>query len=151
MQSSFESSGSAGNAAKERQQARNLAATLRNLREDVGLTRAEVAERTGLQEGYISRLERGFYHRPAVAVMERLAGALGLPLEKLYLQAGLPYTPPSRSEQDPSLPELAHYLSQVQDLPYDDRAIIEKVLRGIFEQEIEFSEPESAGTEIKDE
>lgn len=148
MQNSSDESSSAGQAAKERQQARNLALILRNLRENAGLSRADIAQRTKLQEGYISRLERGFYHRPAVAVMERLAGALSLPVEKLYQLAGLAYNPPTRSEQDPSLPELAHYLTQVQDLPYDDRAIIEKVLRGIFAQEIE---PDSAGTETKDE
>ena len=124
----------------ERQQARALALVLRSWREAIGLTRLELAQRAGLQEGYVSRLERGFYHCPALAVMQKLAEALGQPIEKLYHAAGLPYTPPPRAERDSAFPELSHYLSQVQDLPYDDRAIIEKVLRGIFSQEV--SSPE---------
>lgn len=125
----------------ERQQAHALALVLRQWREGAELTRLQLAQRAGLQEGYISRLERGFYQHPSAAVMQKLAEALGQPVEKLYHAAGLRYIPPLRSEKDAALPELSHYLSQVQDLPYDDRAIIEKVLRGIFSQEIKPPEP----------
>ena len=123
------------------QQARALGTTLRSLREAAGLSRSQLATCTGFQEGFISRLERGFYRRPALAVMEKLAEGLGQPIDKLYAMAGLPLTPPSPADHDPAFPELAHYLFQVQDLPYDDRAIIEKVLRGIFFQEKELERP----------
>lgn len=144
---STSSSRAGGSENNERQQARALAFVLRSLRAEAGITRQELAKRARLQDGYISRLERGFYHRPTLAVMQKLAEALGQPVERLYREAGLLYTPPSPAEEDADFPELSHYLSQVQDLPYDDRAIIEKVLRGIFYQEIIQPDEKASGSD----
>lgn len=46
-------------------------------REHLGLTQQEVAERAGMQQSALARLERG-ETKPRVATLKRLAGAMGI-------------------------------------------------------------------------
>lgn len=50
---------------------------VRELREQRYLTLAELAERAGLSEAHLSRLERG-QHRARISTVRRLAQALGV-------------------------------------------------------------------------
>jgi DNA-binding XRE family transcriptional regulator len=52
---------------------------LRTLRSEAGLTQAEMAERSGLPQSHISRLENG-RHSPSRATLEKIAAALGRPV-----------------------------------------------------------------------
>lgn len=54
-----------------------LGKNLRAARQSLGLTQEQVAERSGVQAGEISRIERGL-RDPKVSTLEKLAGALNV-------------------------------------------------------------------------
>ena len=60
----------------------NLGKNLRETREKLGLTQEEVAERSGVQAGEVSRIERG-KRDPQVSTLEKLAVAVELPPGRL--------------------------------------------------------------------
>ena len=51
-------------------------------RESAGLTQEQLAERSGLPQSHISRLERG-HHSPSFVTLERIALALGIDVSEL--------------------------------------------------------------------
>jgi transcriptional regulator with XRE-family HTH domain len=55
----------------------NLGKNLRVARKKLGLTQEEVAERSGVQAGEVSRIERG-KRDPKVSTLEKLAAAVEL-------------------------------------------------------------------------
>lgn len=56
---------------------------LRAARKKLGLTQEQVAERSGVQAGEVSRIERG-KRDPQVSTVEKLAAALELPPGRLF-------------------------------------------------------------------
>ena len=56
---------------------------LKALRERKGLTQVELAEKAGVTQSYLARLEAGERENPSLDVLKRLAEALGVPLSKL--------------------------------------------------------------------
>jgi XRE family transcriptional regulator, master regulator for biofilm formation len=48
-----------------------------------GMTLAELAKRARLSQGYVSKLEVGAQRNPSVAIIRRLAKALGVPVAAL--------------------------------------------------------------------
>lgn len=63
----------------ERLTARRIGERLKVLRKTLGLTASEVASRSGILRPNISRIESG-KHVPSLDTLERLAGALGVPV-----------------------------------------------------------------------
>lgn len=61
---------------------------IKRLRNQKGLKLSELAERSGLSEGYISNVENG-NKRPTETVVVRIARALGLGIEEELKQAQL--------------------------------------------------------------
>ena len=59
-----------------------VAARIRELRLQAGLTQAQLAKRSGLPQSHVSRLEGG-KHSPSRVTLEKLAAALGRPLAEL--------------------------------------------------------------------
>jgi transcriptional regulator with XRE-family HTH domain len=59
-----------------------LGKNLREARKRLGLTQEEVAERSGVQAGEVSRIEAG-KRDPKVSTLEKLAGAVELPPGRL--------------------------------------------------------------------
>jgi transcriptional regulator with XRE-family HTH domain len=57
-----------------------FATRLRTIRQARGLTRAALAARAGLSAVYVRKLEAGERRWPSVAVLERIARALGVAL-----------------------------------------------------------------------
>lgn len=55
---------------------------LKRIRTEAGLSQGEFAEKLGMPQSYVSRLERGI-HNPAVDVAVQLAKALGVTVEYL--------------------------------------------------------------------
>jgi transcriptional regulator with XRE-family HTH domain len=51
---------------------------LRQLREEKGLSMRQLAERSGVDVGVVSRVERGQYKPPKIGTIEKLARALDL-------------------------------------------------------------------------
>ena len=62
---------------------RRLKTVLRALREDRGFTMAKLAERAKVPASYIANLETGKKSNPSLAVLKRLAKALGVPVTEL--------------------------------------------------------------------
>jgi transcriptional regulator with XRE-family HTH domain len=60
----------------------NLGKNLRVARKKLGLTQEEVAQRSGLEQGEVSRVERGL-RDPHVSTLEKLAAAVELPPGRL--------------------------------------------------------------------
>jgi transcriptional regulator with XRE-family HTH domain len=59
---------------------------LRALREGKGLSQGDIEKSTGLLRCYISRIENG-HTIPSLETLERFAGALDVPLYKLFYSA----------------------------------------------------------------
>jgi transcriptional regulator with XRE-family HTH domain len=68
---------------------------LRQLREDKKLSQGDIEKRTALLRCYISRVENG-HTVPAIETLEKLAGALEVPLYQLFYDG----------EEPPKLPSL---------------------------------------------
>jgi len=55
---------------------------IRHFREQAGWTQQELAEKAGLRQSHISRLEKG-HHSPSVLTLEKIADALGISISEL--------------------------------------------------------------------
>lgn len=74
--------------------ARNLVAwNLRRLRVEKGLAQEALAVDAGIDRTYVSRLERN-QENPTVAVLERLANALGVSIVEFFVMPGPDAPPP---------------------------------------------------------
>ena len=62
---------------------RQLGQTIKRLRTQRGLTQAQLAERAGISQPYLSQLEAGAKERPAVQIVQKLAQVLGVKIENL--------------------------------------------------------------------
>ncbi|MCO6465964.1 MAG: helix-turn-helix transcriptional regulator [Bradyrhizobiaceae bacterium] len=62
-----------------------LAINLRKYRQEKGLTQEELAAESGVASEYISRLEAG-KRNPTVAIVEKLAKAMKLPVRMLFAE-----------------------------------------------------------------
>jgi HTH-type transcriptional regulator, competence development regulator len=56
---------------------------LKRLREEKGLSQADLAEKAGVTAPYITQLETGKKANPSLDVLRRLAKALGVPVAEL--------------------------------------------------------------------
>ena len=66
-----------------------IATRLKKLREDKNLSQGDIEKRTGLLRCYISRVENG-HTVPSLETLERLAGALEIPLYQLFYEGDEP-------------------------------------------------------------
>ena len=55
---------------------------IRHFREQAGLTQQELAEKSGLRQSHISRLEQA-HHSPSALTLEKIAGALEIAVSEL--------------------------------------------------------------------
>lgn len=94
----------------DKKQAQNLGAMLKKSREALGLSAREVADRSGMADSNVLRLEQGAIANPRPETLKSLADVLDLDLSDLYAAAG--YIQPQ------GLPSFAPYLrSKYSGLP----------------------------------
>ncbi len=62
---------------------RRLSTVIRKLREERGLSQKALAERAGVTDAYITMIEKGKRKNPSLAILKRLARALGVPVGEL--------------------------------------------------------------------
>jgi transcriptional regulator with XRE-family HTH domain len=74
---------------------------LRDLRESQKLSQGDVEKRTGLLRCYISRVENG-HTVPAIDTLEKLAGALEIPMYRLFYEGDGPPRMPKLPSTDTS-------------------------------------------------
>jgi transcriptional regulator with XRE-family HTH domain len=60
----------------------DLGENLRAARKKLGLSQAEVSQRSGVEQGEVSRIERGV-RDPQVSTLKKLAAAVGVPPGRL--------------------------------------------------------------------
>ena len=82
-----------------------IGARLRMLRGGKGLSQGDIEERTGLMRCYLSRIENG-HTVPSLETLERLAGALDVPLYQLFYADTTDPAPPNVAQRK-SLEEMA--------------------------------------------
>lgn len=116
---------------------RVLGPVLARWRRELGWTQDELAARSGISRGYLSRLERGLPGRPGLDVLTRVCGAMGRPWTELYAAAGLAL--PGDVTLDAigdglDDPELLLYLRRLPELDRRDLAVLRAVLRAFFDR-----------------
>jgi transcriptional regulator with XRE-family HTH domain len=98
---------------------------LRQRRKTAGLGTTELAKRTGITDGTITRLEQGFIAKPDPRKLSRIAEALDIPLADGYAMAG--YDAPHQ------LPSFRPYLrSKYRGLPADVIADLDRAVANII-------------------
>lgn len=86
-----------------------LGEVLRELRQQRKLTQGELGAYAGVDQSYISRLERGESERPSGKVLERLAARLGVTVDYILARAeGRPI-----SEDDTYIEQATHLLRRL--------------------------------------
>ncbi len=76
-----------------------LSAHLRRLRQEAGLTQAQLAERSGLTTDAVAAIERGLRRHPYPNTVSALAAALDLPIEERVRLSRLAMRPRPPHEQ----------------------------------------------------
>lgn len=67
----------------------NIASPVRNIRESLGISPAELAAKSGLSQAYISKLEDGQYQSPSLKTCRALAVGLGMTLRDFLDKIGV--------------------------------------------------------------
>jgi transcriptional regulator with XRE-family HTH domain len=62
---------------------KRLSHVIRQLREQRNLTQVELARKAKLTQGYVTMIETGVRKNPSLAILKRLAKALGVPVAEL--------------------------------------------------------------------
>src|SRR5258706_14967866 len=92
---------------------------LKELRESKSLSQGDIEKRTGLLRCYISRVENG-HTVPAVANLEKMAGALEMPMYRLFYDGVAPTSlrklKPPQDDEFGSTGEEGVYLSKTCNL-----------------------------------
>jgi transcriptional regulator with XRE-family HTH domain len=63
------------------------------LRESLNLSQGDIEDRSGLRRCYISRVENG-HTVPSVETIQKMAGAMGVPLYRFFYEGTKPPEPP---------------------------------------------------------
>jgi len=56
---------------------------VKKMREEQGVTQAQLAKKAGVTEAYVSMIEGGVRKNPSLPILKRLAHALGVPVGEL--------------------------------------------------------------------
>lgn len=112
---------------------RQLARRLCHLRNAQGLSQAAVAERMGIADTYLSRLERGLI-TPTLPLLERLARALNVKLHRLFLFDGVKSEANKPLELVPSGPQERSLLQAFREFSREDRLLLMYVAHRMIER-----------------
>jgi transcriptional regulator with XRE-family HTH domain len=106
-----------------------LGKTIRGLREELGMSQAQLSSQGGLSQGYLSQLENDEVQNPSAAVIFRLAQALHVDPRILMDAAG--YSQPADATDDGYEvtvdPELLRFLARY---PREQQSSLLRLLRG---------------------
>jgi transcriptional regulator with XRE-family HTH domain len=91
-------------------QVKDVGARLRTLRKERGMTQAELAERVGIQQSDLSRMEKGEY-RVSINNLFKLLKVFGLQLAEFFEEQPQSSTPGPLSQEDMVLLHIVRQLS----------------------------------------
>jgi transcriptional regulator with XRE-family HTH domain len=86
----------------------NIGTTIRAIRLEKGLSQGDIEKRTGLLRCYLSRVENG-HTVPSLETLQKIAGALDLPLSQFFSDAPVTEVPGMTLNEDE-----IRFLTQVQ-------------------------------------
>ncbi|MEO6198232.1 MAG: helix-turn-helix domain-containing protein [Dehalococcoidia bacterium] len=120
-----------------------LGKTIRGLREELGMSQAQLSVQGGLSQGYLSQLENDEVQNPSAAVIFRLAQALHVDPRILMEAAGYAQSSNSGDEgyEVTVDPELLRFLSRY---PREQQSSLLRLLRG-FERRPASARPRASG------
>lgn len=117
---------------------RRIAPVLARWRHELGWTQDELAARSGVSRGYLSRLERGVPEQPGLQTLSRICGAMGRTWADLFGEAGIGL-PGDVTLADIASgladPELGLYLRRLPELDQRDLLALKAVLRAFLDEE----------------
>lgn len=96
-------------------------------REEVGLNQKELAERLGISQATLSNYEKG-KRRIYLPQLQKIAEALGRPLD-YFLQPIDPVVEPAKSATHNEVAELLQIMSELNDLPREERKSVMDFIR----------------------
>lgn len=96
----------------------NVGAFIRQVREDRGLTQAQLALYTGIAQSEVSRIESGARQNPSPEALRRIGEALGIPPRQLMVLAG--YIEEGEPEQLDPWERLENALLRLEGLTTED-------------------------------
>jgi len=107
-----------------------LGKKIRELREQLGMSQAQLSTHGGLSQGYLSQLENDEVQNPSAAVMFRLAQALHVDPRQLMQAAGYDQLPGAADEEYEVTvdPELLRFLAR---FPREQQTHLLKLLEGL--------------------
>ncbi len=110
---------------------------LRELRKEKNLSQGDIEQRTGLLRCYISRIENG-HSVPSLETLEKMAGALQIPLYQLFYEGTTPPKAPllpkrvgASADQWGLAGKWANLLRQFQELLGEMKEPDRKLLLGV--------------------
>lgn len=102
--------------AHEQRTVETLGAAVRDARKRLGLSVQALSEKAGVSFGLVSQLERGLGN-PSLQSLQRLAGALGIPVAQLLDEPAVPLAVVTRAKR--------HVMPVAVDAPASQRAVRE--------------------------
>lgn len=102
--------------ADEQRTVETLGAAVRDARKRLGLSVQALSEKAGVSFGLVSQLERGLGN-PSLQSLQRLAGALGIPVAQLLDEPAVPLAVVTRAKR--------HIMPVAVDAPASQRAVRE--------------------------
>ncbi|MFC6644816.1 helix-turn-helix domain-containing protein [Granulicella cerasi] len=105
----------------------NIGTTIRGFRLQKGMSQGDIEKRTGLLRCYLSRVENG-HTVPSLETLQKIAGALDLPLSHFFAEAPIKDVPGTSLSADD-----IRFLTQVQrysaNLTESDRRLLLAMVR----------------------
>ncbi len=108
-----------------------LGKKIRELREELGMSQAQLSAQGGLSQGYLSQLENDEVQNPSAAVIFRLAQALHIDPRVLMQAAGYTHVANGSEEQEYEVtvdPELLRFLAR---FPREQQQHLLRLLEGL--------------------
>jgi transcriptional regulator with XRE-family HTH domain len=118
-----------------------LGKKIKGLRDELGMSQAQLAAQAGLSQGYLSQLENDEVQNPSAAVIFRLAESLHVDPRALMQAAGYQQASANGNEGEFEVavdPDLLRFLSR---LPRDQQAQLLKMFRSIDRRPVEATGP----------
>jgi transcriptional regulator with XRE-family HTH domain len=120
-----------------------LGKKIRELREELGMSQAQLSAQGQLSQGYLSQLENDEVQNPSAAVIFRLAQALHIDPRVLMTAAGYNHIPAGGKEEEYEVtvdPELLRFLAR---FPREQQMHLLRLLEGL-DQRQQAAEEEAA-------
>jgi len=106
----------------------DLAANVRLLRKQKGLTQVELAQRIGCSQAVITAYEKG-RKKPSIDTLARLAEVLGASTDQIVGKRAVPNT-----KRPAKNPKLWKKFSQLEQLPNTDKRTVFRMIEGLLTQ-----------------